>query len=456
MCAETIKGTAGGGKMGNFIRRLSSSQIILLGFAAAILLGCLLLMLPFATADGQGAPFADALFTATSAVCVTGLVVHDTATYWSVFGKLVLITLIQIGGMGVITMAVALYSISGKRLSLKQRSTMVESISGQRLEGIVGLTGFIVKMTLVFELLGALLLSPVFIQRFGPGRGICYSLFHSVSAFCNAGFDLMGINGQYSSLTAFAGQPWVNLVLMALIIIGGIGFLGGDDVRANKLHFKRYQLQSKVAIVTSALLIALPAVYFFFFEYANERLGTRLLTSLFQSVTARTAGFNSTDLTAFSESGIFLMIMLMLVGGSPGSTAGGMKTTTVAVLLANAFAVFRHRDNAHFFGRRVPEETVRSAATILTMYICLFVLGAMVISRVESLPLLTCLFETGSAIGTVGLTLGITPGLGQLSRAILIFLMYMGRVGGLTLIFATTAPSLSSSARYPLGKLTVG
>ena len=169
--------------MGNFIRRLSSSQIILLGFAAAILLGCLLLMLPFATADGQGAPFADALFTATSAVCVTGLVVHDTATYWSVFGKLVLITLIQIGGMGVITMAVALYSISGKRLSLKQRSTMVESISGQRLEGIVGLTGFIVKMTLVFELLGALLLSPVFIQRFGPGRGICYSLFHSVSAF---------------------------------------------------------------------------------------------------------------------------------------------------------------------------------------------------------------------------------------------------------------------------------
>ena len=211
--------------MGNFIRRLSSSQIIILGFGLAILLGCLLLMLPFATVDGQGAPFSDALFTATSAVCVTGLVVHDTATYWSLFGKLVLITLIQIGGMGVITMAVALYSISGKRVSLKQRSTMVESISGQRLEGIVGLTGFIVKMTLVFELLGAILLSPVFIHRFGPGRGIGYSLFHSISAFCNAGFDLMGINGQYSSLTAFAGQPWVNLVLMALIIIGGIGFL---------------------------------------------------------------------------------------------------------------------------------------------------------------------------------------------------------------------------------------
>ena len=442
--------------MGNFIRRLSSSQIILLGFGLAILLGCLLLMLPFATVDGQGAPFADALFTATSAVCVTGLVVHDTATYWSLFGKLVLITLIQIGGMGVITIAVALHSISGKRLSLKQRSTMVESISGQRLEGIVGLTGFIVKMTLVFELLGALLLSPVFIQRFGALRGVGYSLFHSISAFCNAGFDLMGINGQYSSLTAFAGQPWVNLVLMALIVVGGIGFLVWDDVRCHKLHFKRFQLQSKVAIVTSALLIALPAVYFFLFEYAGTPLGTRLLTSLFQSVTTRTAGFNSTDLTQFSEGGIFLMILLMLVGGSPGSTAGGMKTTTLAVLLANAFSVFRHRDHAHFFGRRVPEETVRSAATILTMYLCLFVLGALIISRAENLPLLTCLFETGSAIGTVGLTLGITPTLGQLSRAILIFLMYMGRVGGLTLIFATTAPSLNSSARYPLGKLTVG
>jgi len=456
MCVKTLKDTAGGKKMGNFIRRLSSAQIILLGFALAILLGCLLLMLPFATADGQGAPFSDALFTATSAVCVTGLVVHDTATYWSVFGKLVLITLIQIGGMGVVTIAVALHSISGKRVSLKQRSTMVESISGQRLEGIVGLTGFIVKMTLVFELLGAILLSPVFISRFGLARGISYSLFHSISAFCNAGFDLMGINGQYSSLTAFTGQPWVNLVLMALIVTGGIGFLVWDDVRRCKLHFKRYQLQSKVAIVTSALLILLPAVCFFFFEYGGEPMGKRLLAALFQSVTARTAGFNSTDLTLFSESGIFLMILLMLVGGSPGSTAGGMKTTTLAVLLSNAFSVFRHRDHARFFGRRVSEETVRSAATILTMYICFFVLGAMVISRVEALPLLPCLFETGSAIGTVGLTLGITPSLGQFSRAILIFLMYMGRVGGLTLIFATTAPSLNNAARYPLGKLTVG
>lgn len=442
--------------MNNLIKRLSTSQIIILGFAAVILAGSLLLMLPIAAADGHMTPFADALFTATSAVCVTGLVVHDTATYWSAFGQTVIILLIQVGGMGVVTIAVALYSISGKRISLKQRSTMQESISAHKLDGIVGMTGFIIKMTIIFELLGALLLSPVFVPQFGLLRGIGYSLFHSVSAFCNAGFDLMGINAQYSSITSYVAQPLVNLVIMALIVIGGIGFLTWDDIRCNKLHFKRYQLQSKVAIVTSLLLIFIPAVYFFFFELSDMDAAPRLLGSLFQSVTARTAGFNTIDLTLLSECGVFIMIMLMLVGGSPGSTAGGMKTTTLAVLIANAICVFRHRDNARFFGRRISEETVRSAATILAMYLTLFIAGALIISRVESLPLLTCLFETASAIGTVGLTLGITPELGQLSRAILIFLMYMGRVGGLTLIFATTAPSQGISARYPQGKLTVG
>lgn len=442
--------------MNNLIKRLSTSQIIILGFAAVILAGSLLLMLPIAAADGHMTPFADALFTATSAVCVTGLVVHDTATYWSAFGQTVIILLIQVGGMGVVTIAVALYSISGKRISLKQRSTMQESISAHKLDGIVGMTGFIIKMTIIFELLGALLLSPVFVPQFGLLRGIGYSLFHSVSAFCNAGFDLMGINAQYSSITSYVAHPLVNLVIMALIVIGGIGFLTWDDIRCNKLHFKRYQLQSKVAIVTSLLLIFIPAVYFFFFELSDMDAAPRLMGSLFQSVTARTAGFNTIDLTLLSECGVFIMIMLMLVGGSPGSTAGGMKTTTLAVLLANAVCVFRHRDNARFFGRRISEETVRSAATILAMYLTLFIAGALIISRVESLPLLTCLFETASAIGTVGLTLGITPELGQLSRAILIFLMYMGRVGGLTLIFATTAPSQGISARYPQGKLTVG
>lgn len=442
--------------MQNFIRRLSSSQIIILGFAAVILLGSLLLMLPFSTVHGQGAPFADALFTATSAVCVTGLIVHDTVTYWSLFGRTVIILLIQIGGMGVVTVAVALYSVSGKRISLKQRSTMQESISAHKLEGIVGMTGFIIRMTLVFELLGALLFAPVFIPRFGLLRGIGYSVFHSISSFCNAGFDLMGIEAPYSSVTSYISNPMVNFTIMALIVIGGIGFLTWDDIRCNKLRFRRYQLQSKVAIVTSLLLIFIPAIYFFFFELSGLSLAPRLLGSLFQSVTTRTAGFNTVDLTQLSDCGIFIMIMLMLVGGSPGSTAGGMKTTTLAVLIANAVCVFRHRDSARFFGRRVSDDTVRSASTIFAMYLILFIAGALIISRVEQLPLLTCLFETASAIGTVGLTLGLTPNLGQLSRAILIFLMYMGRVGGLTLIFATTASSQGISARYPQGKLTVG
>ena len=442
--------------MKKLFRSLSPSQIIILGFAALILGGCLLLMLPVSTADGLGASFSDALFTSTSAVCVTGLVVHDTATYWSAFGQAVIILLIQTGGMGVITVALALYSLSGRPVSLLQRSTMAESISGQRLDGIVGMAGFIIRMTLIFELLGALLLAPVFIGGFGFGRGLWYSLFHSISAFCNAGFDLMGINGEYSSLTAFREQPLVNLVIMALIIIGGIGFFVWDDVRSNKLNFRRYQLQSKVAITCSALLILLPALYFFCFEYRGEGLKSRILSALFQSVTARTAGFNSTELSLFSDCGIFIMIMLMLVGGSPGSTAGGMKTTTLSVLLANAVCVFRHRDSARLFKRRISEETIRSAATILTMYLSLFVAGSLVISRLENLPLLSCLFETGSAIATVGLTLGLTPELGQLSRAILIFLMYMGRVGGLTLIFAASSPGAGPGARYPLGRLTVG
>lgn len=442
--------------MQNFIKRLSSSQIIILGFAGVILLGSLLLTLPLSTADGRGAPFADALFTATSAVCVTGLVVHDTATYWSVFGQTVIILLIQTGGMGVVTVALALYSISGKRISLKQRSTMQESISAHKLDGIVGMTGFIIRMCLIFELAGAALLCPVFIPQLGLLRGIGYSLFHSISAFCNAGFDLMGIESPYSSVTAYVANPLVNIAIMFLIVIGGIGFLTWDDIRRNGLHFRRYQLQSKVAIVTSLLLIFIPAIYFFFFELSELDTLPRVLGSLFQSITTRTAGFNSVDLTKLSDCGVFIMIMLMLVGGSPGSTAGGMKTTTLAVILANAVCVFRHRDSARFFGRRVSEDTVRSAATILAMYLVLFIAGALIISRVDGLPLLTCLFETASAIGTVGLTLGITPGLSQLSRAILIFLMYMGRVGGLTLIFAATAPNQGVSARYPQGKLTVG
>ena len=358
--------------------------------------------------------------------------------------------------MGVVTLAVAITIISGRRIGLKQRSTMQEAISAPKVGGIVRLTGFIIRMTVLFELAGAAVMAPVFIGEFGPAKGLWYSVFHAISAFCNAGFDLMGVRSPFSSLTSFAANPVINIAVMLLIIIGGIGFTAWDDIRANGLHVHRYRMQSKVVLTSTLLLIALPALYFAFFEFGGLPAGERLLVSLFQAVTPRTAGFNTADLTLMSETGLAIVILLMLVGGSPGSTAGGMKTTTLAVLVSTAVSVFRRKKHTHFFGRRIPDETVRNAATILTMYLTLFLAGGCIISRVEGLPLSTCLFETASAVGTVGLTLGITPQLSLLSRGILILLMYFGRVGGLTLIFATVSGKACTTARLPEEKLTVG
>ena len=442
--------------MGYLQKKLTSSQIIIIGFASVILFGALLLMLPFATIDGNGAGFKDALFTATSAVCVTGLIVQDTATYWSYFGQGVILLLIQIGGMGVVTLAVALTMLSGKRISLKQRSTMQEAISAPQVGGIVKFTGFILIMTLIFELLGAVLMRPIFCREFGLFKGIWYSLFHSVSAFCNAGFDLMGVKEPYSSLTYFAGNPTINFTIMSLIVIGGIGFLTWEDIRTHKWNVKRYRMQSKVILATTAILIILPTIYFFFFEFQDMTLKNRMLESLFQAITPRTAGFNTADLTQISESGLAIMILLMLIGGSPGSTAGGMKTTTFAVMVSTAISVFRRREHTNFFGRRIEDDTIRNASTILMMYLTFFFVGGLMISSIEGLPLVTCLFETASAIGTVGLTLGITPQLGTVSQIILICLMYLGRVGGLTLIFATLSVDKKILIKYPKEKMTVG
>ena len=436
-------------------RKLSSSQIILFGFAGVILVGTLLLLLPFATNNGQSASFWDALFTSTSAVCVTGLIVQDTATYWSGFGQSVILLLIQIGGMGVITVAVAITMASGKKISLMQRSTMQDAISAPQVGGLVRFTGFILKGIFLFELLGALVLMTVFIPEYGV-KGIWLAVFHSISAFCNAGFDLMGTKSPYSSLTSYAAHPVVNITIMLLIVIGGIGFLTWQDIRQNGFHIRRYRMQSKVILSTTGILLLIPALYFFFFEFSAEPMGRRVFLSLFQSVTPRTAGFNTADLTALSETGQTLTIGLMLIGGSPGSTAGGMKTTTAAVLIACAVAVFHRRENGRFFGRRIADDTVKNALTVFLMYISLFLLGGMVISRVENLPILTCLFETASAIGTVGLTLGITPGLHLISKLILISLMFLGRIGGLTLIFATLSANKNTLSKLPLEKITVG
>ena len=436
-------------------RKLSSSQIILFGFAGVILVGTLLLMLPFSTSSGTRTSFWDALFTSTSAVCVTGLVVFDTATYWSAFGQSVILLLIQIGGMGVVTVAAAIAMASGKKISLMQRSTMQDAISAPQVGGIVRFTGFILKGIFLFELLGTLALMTVFIPEYG-WKGIWMAVFHSISAFCNAGFDLMGTNAPYSSLTAYAAHPVVNITIMLLIVIGGIGFLTWQDIYQNGVHIKRYRMQSKVILATTGILLVIPAIYFFFFEFYAEPMGRRILLSAFQSVTPRTAGFNTADLTALSETGQTLTIGLMLIGGSPGSTAGGMKTTTAAVLIACAIAVFRRRENGRFYGRRIADETVKNAVSVFLMYISLFLLGGMIISRVEDLPILTSLFETASAIGTVGLTLGITPTLCLVSKLILISLMFLGRVGGLTLIFATLSANKNTLSKLPLEKITVG
>ena len=441
--------------------RLTSAQIIIIGFLGVILLGGLLLCLPCATRGEGRASLLEALFTATSSVCVTGLVVQNTATYWSAFGQTVILLLIQIGGMGVVTVAVTITMISGKKIGLMQRSTMQEAISAHHVGGIVKMTGFILKTTLLVELIGAALLAPAFCRDFGVLRGLWYALFHSVSAFCNAGFDLLGVEQSFVSLTAYAKDPLVNLTIMALIIVGGIGFLTWEDVISKKWRLKAYRMQSKVILVMALVLILLPAVYLYFCEFsrgawANAGAGERALASLFQAVTPRTAGFNTVDLNALSETGQGALILLMLIGGAPGSTAGGMKTTTLAVLISCSVAVFRKRANGHFFGRRIADETVKNAVTVFLMYITLFLTGGMVISAAEGLPLLTCLFESASAVGTVGLSLGITPGLGTLSRLVLIVLMFFGRVGGLTLIFATLPANRNSAAMLPLEKITVG
>ncbi|MDD6799827.1 MAG: potassium transporter TrkG [Firmicutes bacterium] len=439
-----------------FKKRLTTFQIIILGFSALILVGTLLLMLPVSSAGKTVTPFGDAFFTSVSAVCVTGLVVKDTATYWSVFGQTVIILLIQIGGLGVVTSAAALTLISGKKISLMQRSTMSEALTAPDVGGTVRLTLFILKSALIVEAAGALIMMPVFCRDFGPS-GVWKAFFHSISAFCNAGFDIMGTPGsEYQSLTAYAQNPVISITLMLLIIVGGLGFLTWDDVRKNGFKIKRYKMQSKVIIVTSVLLIMLPAAFYFFFEFSEGSIKNRLLFSFFQAITPRTAGFNTVSLTAMSGASRALMLALMLVGGSPGSTAGGMKTTTLAVLFANTGAIFRRRNESHFFGRRIDENTIKNASAILILYLSLFLCGAIAISAIEGLPIGDCLFETASAVGTVGLTLGITPSLGTVSRLILIAFMFTGRVGGLTIAYAAFSEPDPNLSKLPKERITVG
>lgn len=436
---------------------VSDFQIIILAFACVILLGGILLMLPVSSAAGLWTPFSEALFTSTSAVCVTGLVVHDTMTYWSVFGKTVILLLIQIGGMGVVTLSALVLTATGHKLGLVQRTLIQDSIGSEHMGGLVRMVRFIVKIMLTVEGIGACFLATVFVPLYGPLKGAAFSVFHSVSAFCNAGFDLMGEQGEYSSLTGFAANPVVTLTISLLIILGGIGFFTWKDFIDHGLKFRRYRMQTKAILVMTAALLLLPAIYLFMAEYGNLPLGERLLAAIFQAVTPRTAGFNTTDLTQMSGTGQAVTVILMLIGGAPGSTAGGMKVTTIFVILATCASVFGGEEECSGFGRSIDNKVISQSMALMTIYMTLFLVSGAVICSLEQQPLHICLFESASAIGTVGLTLGITPTLGLISKIILIALMFLGRTGGLTIawaLFKIQGPSVNR--KYPKGNIAVG
>lgn len=441
--------------------RIKPAQVVILGFLFQILVGACLLALPVSTQSGEGASFLDALFTATSATCVTGLVVQDTAQYWSTFGQGIILLLIQVGGMGVVTMAVAISMFSGRKIGLRERWVMQESISAPQVGGIVRMTSFILKTALLIEGIGAVLLALRFCPEFGIGKGIWYGIFHSISAFCNAGFDLMGEKAAFSSMTWYAGDSLVNVVICLLIVLGGLGFLTWQDISANGWHVSRYRLQSKLILVTTLVLLVGGGLFYGLYEFSQPQWDDlsskeRGLASIFQTVAPRTAGFNTVDLTQLSQPTILITILLMLAGGSPGSTAGGFKTTTLAVLILAVLGVFRRQSGASAFGRRLPETVIRNACALFVLYIVLFLTGGLLICCIDDIPLLSALFESASAIGTVGLTLGVTTQVSPVSQVILIFLMYFGRVGGLTMIYAMTARPGGVASQYPQEQVTVG
>ena len=440
--------------------KLSHTQIIALGFLILIGLGTLLLSLPIATADGQRAPLLTTLFTAVSASCVTGLVLQDTATYWSAFGKTVIILLIQIGGLGVMTISTLFFLLLRRRVGLRQREVLTESINTTAVGDILRLFRLILLGTAAMELAGALLLSVRFIPRFGLGQGVAYALFHAISAFCNAGFDLMGVLEPYSSFTAFSGDWLVNLTLIVLIVVGGLGFLVWDDLLKNGLRFRRYCFQTRVVLTSTAVLLLGGTLLIWLMERnataAGLPAGEQVLTSLFGSVTARTAGFNTVDTGAMSDGGKLVTILLMFVGGSPGSTAGGVKTTTIAVILVMAANSVTHNASPVLLGRRIPDGVLHKAVSVVVINLGFALVGTLILCGVQGLPLTDVLFECFSAIGTVGMTTGITRDLSTLSALTVAVLMFAGRVGSVSFAMALVERRARPAVTYPTENLTIG
>lgn len=443
-----------------FRRKFSALQIIALGFFIIAILGTILLMLPISSRDGTWTPLMTSLFTSVSASCVTGLVLVDTATHWSLFGQFVILLLIQIGGLGFMTIATFFMSFAKKNINLRNRSIMAESINAAHIAGLKKITKKIIMGTALFEGIGAVILSFSFIGEFGIVKGIWYGAFHSISAFCNAGFDLFGVQGEFSSLINYTGDIVVNMTIIALITVGGIGFLVWDDIGRNKLHFRRYQLHTKIVLTASFILTFGGAILFFILENNNSLSGMtfieKFLGSLFSSVTCRTAGFNTVDFAALSKGSILVMCFLMFVGGSSGSTAGGAKTTTIAVIFAYLLASLRGISKPVIWGRTIDNETHRKATTVCVFNLTLIFLAVTLICAVDKLPLEDVCFEIFSAMSTVGMTTGITRDLSVVSQIAVIILMYCGRVGSISFALAILEKRAQPPITYPTESITVG
>lgn len=445
----------------NRIIKMSPFKAIALIFLGLIILGSFLLSLPISIKEGQS-NFLDALFTATSATCVTGLIVADTYQHWTFFGQIVILLLIQLGGLGFMTMATLFSIMVGRRITLKERILMTESFNQLNMEGIVRLTLHVLMGTFILEFLGAVILSTQFIPQYGVLGGIYRGIFHSVSAFCNAGFDILGDKSPYCSLTDYISNPVVNLTIMALIITGGLGFGVWEDIITQK-SYKKLRLHSKMVLIISFILIIAGTLGTLLFEYNNAatlknlNFPDKILASLFHSVSMRTAGFNTLSVGFFKDSTKLLSVILMFIGGSPGSTAGGIKTTTVGVVIFTVHSLLKGKNDVNILERRIGFNTIIRAFSIFIIGLISIIIGSFIIMAFDNYSFMDVLFETTSAFGTVGVTTGITSLLSPASKIALIFLMFFGRVGVLTIGLALLLPGKNNSnIRYPEGKISVG
>lgn len=441
-------------------KRIKPVQVLAVGFASVIFIGALLLMLPISSAKGNWTNFIDCLFTSTSATCVTGLISVDTGTYWSYFGKTVIISLIQIGGLGFMSLATLIFLLLGKKITLKERLVMQEAMNSFSMQGLVKMSKYILLFTFSIEGIGALILSTQFIPRFGIKKGIYYSIFHSISAFCNAGFDLMG---NFTSLTNYSNNTVIILTISALIITGGLGFFVWNEIYSRK-KLKKFSLHTKLVLWATLILIVGGAILMFLFEMnnsntiANKGVKEKILSSIFASVSPRTAGFNSISTSDMSLSGRFLTTLLMFIGGSPGSTAGGIKTTTITLLIFTLLSVIKGREDTEIFNKRISKEVVYKGIVILMISFLLIAGVTMALCITETgFTLEEILYEAVSGFGTVGLTLGITTKLSNLGKIIIAMTMYFGRVGPLTIVLALTNRNGNKGGiKYPEGKILIG